>query len=81
MASRSVKSLISMPCFMSHASIPTLVRESRGRRRRCHNRPLRSEFWKTTFEAKQRKRIRRKLQLIIRLFAGAIPNPPGIIHN
>ncbi|GAB2295591.1 hypothetical protein Dimus_029751 [Dionaea muscipula] len=26
----SVKSLISMPCFMSHASIPTSVREARG---------------------------------------------------
>ncbi|CAN6476203.1 unnamed protein product [Victoria cruziana] len=26
----SVKSLISLPCFMSHASIPTSVRESRG---------------------------------------------------
>ncbi|KAK2652158.1 hypothetical protein Ddye_012014 [Dipteronia dyeriana] len=26
----SVKSLISMPCFMSHASIPTAVREARG---------------------------------------------------
>ncbi|KAI3972671.1 hypothetical protein MKX01_019329 [Papaver californicum] len=26
----SVKSLISMPCFMSHASIPSAVRESRG---------------------------------------------------
>ncbi|KAF9591635.1 hypothetical protein IFM89_005216 [Coptis chinensis] len=26
----SVKSLISMPCFMSHASIPASVRESRG---------------------------------------------------
>ncbi|XP_062166947.1 cystathionine beta-lyase, chloroplastic [Alnus glutinosa] len=26
----SVKSLISMPCFMSHASIPTEVREARG---------------------------------------------------
>ncbi|KAI3878947.1 hypothetical protein MKX03_037344 [Papaver bracteatum] len=26
----SVKSLISMPCFMSHASIPAAVRESRG---------------------------------------------------
>ncbi|KAF1866540.1 hypothetical protein Lal_00017923 [Lupinus albus] len=27
---RSVKSLISMPCFMSHASIPATVREARG---------------------------------------------------
>ncbi|KAL6007774.1 hypothetical protein ACLOJK_033276 [Asimina triloba] len=27
---RSVKSLISLPCFMSHASIPASVRESRG---------------------------------------------------
>ncbi|XWS65685.1 hypothetical protein CRYUN_Cryun05aG0134600 [Craigia yunnanensis] len=26
----SVKSLISMPCFMSHASIPSVVREARG---------------------------------------------------
>ncbi|GKC99610.1 cystathionine beta-lyase, chloroplastic-like protein [Tanacetum coccineum] len=26
----SVKSLISMPCFMSHASIPAEVREARG---------------------------------------------------
>ncbi|CAN1337371.1 Cystathionine beta-lyase, chloroplastic [Linum perenne] len=26
----SVKSLISMPCFMSHASIPAAVREARG---------------------------------------------------
>lgn len=26
----SVKSLISLPCFMSHASIPASVRESRG---------------------------------------------------
>ncbi|XVE60998.1 hypothetical protein DITRI_Ditri06bG0005000 [Diplodiscus trichospermus] len=26
----SVKSLISLPCFMSHASIPTAVREARG---------------------------------------------------
>ncbi|XP_077241427.1 cystathionine beta-lyase isoform X3 [Tasmannia lanceolata] len=26
----SVKSLISLPCFMSHASIPTSIRESRG---------------------------------------------------
>ncbi|XP_029130658.1 cystathionine beta-lyase, chloroplastic [Cajanus cajan] len=26
----SVKSLISLPCFMSHASIPTTVREARG---------------------------------------------------
>ncbi|GAB4851734.1 hypothetical protein Ancab_031136 [Ancistrocladus abbreviatus] len=26
----SVKSLISMPCFMSHASIPAMVREARG---------------------------------------------------
>lgn len=26
----SVKSLISLPCFMSHASIPAAVRESRG---------------------------------------------------
>lgn len=26
----SVKSLISLPCFMSHASIPSEVRESRG---------------------------------------------------
>ena len=26
----SVKSLISMPCFMSHASIPVAVREARG---------------------------------------------------
>ncbi|CAN7052146.1 unnamed protein product, partial [Brassica rapa subsp. trilocularis] len=25
-----VKSLISMPCFMSHASIPAVVREARG---------------------------------------------------
>ncbi|KAG2258257.1 hypothetical protein Bca52824_077551 [Brassica carinata] len=27
---RSVKSLISMPCFMSHASIPAAVRQARG---------------------------------------------------
>lgn len=26
----SVKSLISMPCFMSHATIPAAVRETRG---------------------------------------------------
>lgn len=26
----SVKSLISLPCFMSHASIPAAVREARG---------------------------------------------------
>lgn len=26
----SVKSLISLPCFMSHASIPASVREARG---------------------------------------------------
>ena len=26
----SVKSLISMPCFMSHASIPAALREARG---------------------------------------------------
>ncbi len=26
----SVKSLISLPCFMSHASIPSEVREARG---------------------------------------------------
>lgn len=26
----SVKSLISMPCFMSHASIPATVRDARG---------------------------------------------------
>lgn len=26
----SVKSLISLPCFMSHASIPVEVREARG---------------------------------------------------
>lgn len=25
-----MKSLISLPCFMSHASIPTSVREARG---------------------------------------------------
>lgn len=30
MTTGSVKSLISMPCFMSHASIPAEVREARG---------------------------------------------------
>ena len=28
--SGSVKSLISMPCFMTHAAIPASVREARG---------------------------------------------------
>ena len=30
MHSGSVKSLISLPCFMSHAAIPASVREERG---------------------------------------------------
>lgn len=30
MLTGSVKSLISLPCFMSHASIPAAVRDERG---------------------------------------------------